>query len=66
MNKILPLMIFILGCNPPNKCTEKQMIISVGGCDRYGNCGAVTDGGRKVVRSHPVVFEEIEVNVECK
>ena len=60
MRLILILSLVALsGCESKNCANKTSKIVSVGGCDKYGDCGVLLENGRKSRIGYPVVGEEV-------
>lgn len=63
---LLTLMLSACCGSTEEKCRVTDKIVSVGGCNKYGNCGAMTEHGYKTIEHMPVVGEEITIRVRCQ
>ncbi len=56
--KVLFFVLFFISCQ---KCKiNYAKIVSVGGCDRYGDCGVMLDNGISTKEHYPVIGERIK------
>jgi len=42
-----------------HECVDASRVGAIGGCDTFGNCGVISEDGRKSTKNKPVVGEEI-------
>lgn len=47
-------------------CIEKSKVASVGGCDKYGDCGVALENGSGTTHYFPYVGKEICVKYEMR
>jgi hypothetical protein len=52
----LIMALSLLGCSEPKReCIESKMVLNVGGCDKYGQCGVLFEDETGGVIEYPVV-----------
>ena len=65
---VLVLLLSITGCRFPCYDEITTSVVTLGGCDRAGNCGIITESGHKSIAYLPVVGGAVTIYVEkpCK
>lgn len=58
--KYLVLLCLLMSCNfYEQKVCKEKVILEVGGCDKYGDCGVIYLDGKKGLESFPVKGEKV-------
>jgi hypothetical protein len=59
-------LLYAVFTHEPPPCIVYSKVVTIGGCDKYGECGVTTESGASVVARYPTVGQNVCVKWEKK